>query len=136
MALAAGTTSRLLRSRSRRLARAAWAKCIKRTTPSSGATWPSKFCRKRLRTIPNGSLDFSAKRKCSLAESSEHRNDLRPRTFGRHKLSRHGVGARRDSGGAQSSEKVQFQSKKLSPLRSRLPKLSKPHTKKESFTAI
>src|ERR1700686_1053437 len=42
-------------------AQAEWAKCIKRMTPSSGATWLSKFCRKHSRTIPNGSPVFDGK---------------------------------------------------------------------------
>ena len=49
---------------SRRLAPAAWAKCIARATPSSGATWRSRSCRARSPPTPIDWRASSAKRAC------------------------------------------------------------------------
>ena len=61
-------------------ARAAWARSIARTTPSSIATSRSRCCRTRSRATPSGSRASSARRR--LLASLNHPNiahDLRPR---------------------------------------------------------
>ena len=83
---------------------------------------------------PDRLARFQREAKSSLAESSEHRPHLRPGAVGR-RAARSSWNWSRGRRSLTASRRGRFPSMKRCPLRSRLPKPSKPRTSKASSTA-